>query len=239
MVAKYNKGNYAIDESYRAIRTSVMIDKNIKTIVVTSAEMNEGKTTTISNLATCFSELVGKKILLIDCDFRKKSISKYFNIYNNVGLTEFISGEATLSDCIKRVGKLDVITSGRLPISTSTILESEYMKNLIKRLREEYDYIFIDAPPIARVNDACIISQYVDGVVVSASQEVNQNLVNMTKKRLEKVNANIIGVILNKFKVDDYKYYSYYGYYEEETKPKSRFSLFKKKIEKFYIKSSI
>lgn len=228
MAAKYDNGNYAIDESYRAIRTSIMIEKDIKTIAVTSAEMNEGKTTTISNLATCFSELVGKKILLIDCDFRKRSISRYFKVDNNNGLTEILNGMSTLADCIKSVGKLDIITCGQVPQNPSILLESSKMKQILDKLKEEYDYIFIDTPPVSRVNDACIISQYVDGVVVvSASNEIDEKLVKLTKKKLEKVNANIVGVILNKFNINDYSYYGYYGYYEEEKK--SKFKLFKKR----------
>lgn len=228
MTAKYDNGNYAIDESYRAIRTSIMIEKDIKTIAVTSAEMNEGKTTTISNLATCFSELVGKKILLIDCDFRKRSISRYFKVDNNNGLTEILNGMSTLADCIKSVGKLDIITCGQVPQNPSILLESSKMKQILDKLKEEYDYIFIDTPPVSRVNDACIISQYVDGVVVvSASNEIDEKLVKLTKKKLEKVNANIVGVILNKFNINDYSYYGYYGYYEEEKK--SKFKLFKKR----------
>ena len=97
-------------------------------------------------------------------------------------------------------------------------------KDLINSLRDKYDYIFIDSPPILRVNDACIIAQYTDGtLIVSASKEVDKNQVKIVKDRLEKVNANLVGVVLNKFQFEGNRTYSYYGYGEEENKKKRIF----------------
>ncbi|SCH19713.1 MULTISPECIES: CpsD/CapB family tyrosine-protein kinase [unclassified Romboutsia] len=228
-VAKYNDGNYEINEAYRGIRTFLTVDENIKTILITSSEMNEGKTTTVANIARCFSELDNKKTIVIDCDFRKQSINKYFRLSKNTkGLSDIIYENKELEICVQKDGDLDILCSGTFKANPAVLLQSSKMKKLIEYLKEKYDYILIDSPPVGRVNDACIIAQYVDGtVVVAASKETEKSQVKVTKDRLEKVNANIIGVVLNKFKTNEYKSYSYYGYYDYEDDRK--FRLFKNK----------
>ena len=217
MAVKYESGDYSLVEAFKNMRTNLSIKQDIKTIVVTSSEMNEGKTTTVSNLAKCFSDLENKKTLLIDCDLRKPSVHRHFNLENKKGLTDVIYAVENLSDCLEYNGKLHILTCGRRPKNPAEMLESDTMTNFIEVMKQKYDYIFIDSPPVSRVNDACIISKYVDGtIIISASDEVDIDLAKLTKKRLEKVNANIIGVILNKFKESDDKFYHYYGYYDED-----------------------
>ena len=101
MVAKYEEGEHALVEAYRSMRSAIIVNKTIKTILVTSSEMNEGKTTTVSNLAKCFSDLEDKNVLLIDCDLRKPSIHKYFNIDNERGLTNYINEEITFEQALE------------------------------------------------------------------------------------------------------------------------------------------
>ena len=226
----YDEGNFELNESYREIRTYVTINKNIKTILVTSAEMDEGKTTIICNLAKCFSELEGVRVLLIDCDFRKRGVSRYFGIENSFGVSDIVFGNNKKSECIKKVGDLDIITSGGVPSNTSILLNSQSMKDLVSKLREEYDYVFIDSPPICRLNDACIIAQYVDGtVLVNASKEIDPKVAKLTLEKLKKVGANIIGVVLNKFRSEQYNYYSYYSYYGYDDNRKGIFRRKKKR----------
>ena len=233
MLAAYDEGNFELNESYREIRTYLSINKNIKTILITSAEMDEGKTTIICNLAKCFAELEGVKVLLLDCDFRKRGVSRYFGIENTFGIADIVFGYKKQSECIKKVGDLDIITSGGVPSNTSILLNSQSMKDTLAKLREEYDYVFIDSPPICRLNDACIITQYVDGtVLINASKAIDAKVDNITLEKLNKVGANVIGVVLNKFSAQKYSYYnSYYGYagYYED-KPKR--GLFKRKKRK-------
>ena len=233
MQAKYEYGDYSLVESFKNMRTNLSINKDIKTIVVTSSEMNGGKTTTVSNLAKCFSDLENKKTLLIDCDLRKPSVHRHFNLENKKGLTDIIYGEENLSECLQYNDKLHILTCGRRPKNPAEMLESDVMINFIEAMKQRYDYIFIDSPPVSRVNDACIISKCVDGtIIISASNEVDIDLAKLSKKRLEKVNANIIGVILNKFKESDDKFYHYYGYGDEDIEnSKKSFlkKLFKKK----------
>jgi capsular exopolysaccharide synthesis family protein len=218
-----------VSEAYKTIRTNIAfsnIDENVKTILVTSAQPNEGKTTTVSNLAVSFAGL-DKKVIVIDCDLRRPSLHKQFNISNLHGLTDALIGSRPYFQCIQKteIEKLDILTAGQIPPNPSEILSSNNMKTLVKGLSEYYDYVFIDSPPIGSVTDAAIISSYSDGVIlVCASNEVDTELAKIAKERLQNVNAKTLGVILNKFDIDTSKYYEYYyySYGEEDKKSKKR-----------------
>ena len=225
------KDNNMINESYREIRTYLTINDEMKTILVTSAEMNEGKTTTICNLAKCFGELDDIKVILIDCDFKKRGVSRKLGISNPFGVSDIVFGNKKLDECIQKVEDIDVLPSGGVPNNTSMLLNSKVMKNLVSELREKYDYVFIDSPPICRLNDACIIAQYVDGtVLVNASKEIDPKVAKLTLEKLKKVGANIIGVVLNKFRSEQYNYYSYYSYYGYDDNRKGIFRRKKQKM---------
>ncbi|ETJ17715.1 hypothetical protein Q604_UNBC18732G0003 [human gut metagenome] len=225
------KDNNMINESYREIRTYLTINDEMKTILVTSAEMNEGKTTTICNLAKCFGELDDIKVILIDCDFKKRGVSRKLGISNPFGVSDIVFGNKKLDECIQKVEDIDVLPSGGVPNNTSMLLNSKAMKNLVSELREKYDYVFIDSPPICRLNDACIIAQYVDGtVLVNASKEIDPKVAKLTLEKLKKVGANIIGVVLNKFRSEQYNYYSYYSYYGYDDNRKGIFRRKKQKM---------
>lgn len=226
MLGLYDSGSFEVNEAYREIRTNISLNTDLKTIVFTSAEMNEGKTTTACSIAKCFSDLENHKILLIDCDFRKKSVANTLEIDNKKGIADVIINDMDMKECIKKVDEFDVLTCGISPSNTSVLLESKKFRDAIENLKGDYDYIFIDSPPLGRLNDAAILARYSDGtIIVNASESIDQQMAKVTKDKLEKVNANVIGVVLNKFKSDDHKYYKYYGYYEEEKKK----SFFKRK----------
>ncbi|WP_419725277.1 CpsD/CapB family tyrosine-protein kinase [Terrisporobacter petrolearius] len=219
MLGLYDSGSFEVNEAYREIRTNISLNTDLKTIVFTSAEMNEGKTTTACSIAKCFSDLENHRILLIDCDFRKKSVANTLEIDNKKGIADIIINDMDMKECIKKVDEFDVLTCGISPTNTSVLLESKKFRDAIENLKGDYDYIFIDSPPLGRLNDAAILARYSDGtIIVNASESIDQQMAKVTKDKLEKVNANVIGVVLNKFKSDDHKYYKYYGYYEEEKK---------------------
>lgn len=219
MLGLYDSGSFEVNEAYREIRTNISLNTDLKTIVFTSAEMNEGKTTTVCSIAKCFSDLENHRILLIDCDFRKKSVANTLKIDNKKGIADVIMNDMDMKECIKKVNEFDVLTCGISPSNTSVLLESKKFRDAIESLKGDYDYIFIDSPPLGRLNDAAILARYSDGtIIVNASESIDQQMAKVTKDKLEKVNANVIGVVLNKFKSDDHKYYKYYGYYEEEKK---------------------
>lgn len=217
-IISYNDPKSVISEQYRTIRTNIEysnVDQDKKTILVTSSDKNEGKTTTVSNLAVSFANL-NKKVLLIDCDLRNASIHKMFKINNIYGLTDILAKDKAVDKCIQKteLENLYVLTAGAIPPNPAEILSSEKMKNLIEDLKNIYDYIFIDTPPIGLVTDAGVLSSFTDGVVlVVKSESVEKKYLEETKKKLDAVDARILGAILNSYKSEqkDYDYYSYYG----------------------------
>jgi capsular exopolysaccharide synthesis family protein len=213
--------NDSILEIYRSIRTNIEfcnIDENIKVIMVTSSQPNEGKSTFISNLSITFSNLENKNILLIDCDLRKPTIHKIFGISHIDGLTDILVKNKKIKDCIKYSNGVSIITSGSIPLNPSEILASKKMEQFINSIRDEYDYIFIDTPPIAILTDAEIISGISDGtILIIGCGEVDRKNVKLAKEKLDNLNANILGAVVNK---EDTKKYAYY--YED--KPRKKFA---------------
>ena len=217
----HNSPKSPISEAYRGIRTNIQfanVDNNIKTILMTSSALGEGKTTTLCNVAMTMAD-AGHKVIIIDCDLRKPRIHKFFEVSNRVGITDILlKGEDFKS--FLRGGfhpNLEIITSGKIPSNPSEILYSNAMKNLIEKIKMEYDYVFIDTPPVIAVTDAVIMSQYIDGVVlVCSSGKTEVEMVKKAKESLAKVNANILGVVLNKIPLKGQKYANYYYYSNKE-----------------------
>ncbi|MGB4439137.1 MAG: CpsD/CapB family tyrosine-protein kinase [Sedimentibacter sp.] len=205
-----------ITEAYRKVAANIQfsnIDGNIKTIMVTSSMENEGKSTTISNLATVMADL-NKNILLIDFDFRKPSIHKQFNLSNRSGLTDLLVNKENYKGYINNVyPKLDVMTTGKLPSNPAEILNSNAIKELLKELSSHYDYIFLDTPPIILVSDPITIASYSDAVILTVEfAKTEKEIAKKSVDSLRRVNANIIGTILNKMPVTKHNKY-YYSYY--------------------------
>lgn len=207
-----------ISEAYRTIRTNIEysnVDKEIKSILVTSSQQNEGKSTVIANLAVSFAAMEGKKILVVEGDLRNPTTHRMFNISNTHGITDVLTGQKSFDECVNKteVNGLDVLTCGKIPPNPAEMLASNKMKIFLESLKDYYDYIFIDAPPIGIITDAGILSTYTDGsILVVASKEVDIEMAQIAKERLDKVGANILGVVLNKFE-DTNGSYGYYNYY--------------------------
>jgi len=215
-----------ISEAYRGIRTNIQfanVDKAIKTILVTSPTPGEGKTTTLANIAATMAQN-RNKVLIIDADMRKPRLHKALEINNNKGLADLLLERGPTKDYIQRHQELgvDVLTSGHIPSNPSELVQSKAMKQLIESLKEEYEYIFLDTPPVLPVTDSTIMSTYIDSVIlVVRAGEVNREVVNKAKNALINVGANILGVVLNRIKVKDSKaYHSYYYYYADDKEHK-------------------
>jgi capsular exopolysaccharide synthesis family protein len=218
-----------VSEAYRVLRTNIQyssIDKPLKTIAVTSAEPMEGKTTTVINLAVTFAQM-GSKVLLIDSDLRRPKVHSIFWFSNDAGLTNYLASHDGVTQYIRHseISNLDVLTSGTIPPNPSELLETNAMKQFILKIREEYDLILLDTPPVGSVTDASIISTYVDGtILVAYSGKVKIDSLKRAKELLCKVNANIIGVVLNKLDrkaKGNYYYYKYdYSYNDDNKKVK-------------------
>ena len=223
-----------ISEAFRTLRTNIQftnIDKNIKTIVVTSSNQGEGKTTVSSNLAASMAQ-TDKKILLIDCDMRKPRIHKVFGITNLDGLTNILMGEKKLADVEYKgdqdIKSLTVVTSGPIPPNPAELLGSRRMKEFLEDVRDQFDMIILDSPPINLVTDSAILSTIADGTILVL--EVGQTDIEAAKsgkELLDKVHANLIGVVLNKIPVNGrsyykYSYYQYSDYYDDNKSKKKK-----------------
>ncbi|MBM7567312.1 capsular exopolysaccharide synthesis family protein [Paenibacillus sacheonensis] len=172
----------------------------MKIMMVTSAQRREGKTTTVSNLAIAYAQ-EGKKVLLIDTDLREPSLHAVFNMSNRNGLTSILSNQVEWREIFKEsvTDNLTVLTSGPIPPNPSELLSSRRMQELLEELKEEFDIILFDTPPILVVTDGLVVSNYCDGVIlVVVSGKVDKELVVKAKANLEHVNARIAGVVLNK-----------------------------------------
>ena len=178
-------------EAYKTLRTNVQyssISKKIKTLLVTSADSKDGKSTVCSNLGVTFSQN-GQSVIILDCDFRKPSIHKFFNISNSAGITDILLGEEKLEETIQHYNSnTDILTAGNIPPNPSEILGSQSMINLLSFLSERYDIVIIDSPPVGVVTDAQIISASVDGtLVVIRAEETKAKRVTEAVNLLKKV----------------------------------------------------
>ncbi|MFF2286136.1 CpsD/CapB family tyrosine-protein kinase [Peribacillus butanolivorans] len=201
-----------ITEQYRIIRTNIQfssVDKEIKTIVVTSAEPNDGKSTTAANLAIVLAQ-EEKKVLLVDTDLRKPSIHYAFNLSNIHGLTSVLTKKMDLRKTIlnSNVPNLDILTSGPIPPNPSELLNSKAMETAINELKDIYDFIIFDTPPVLLVTDSQIVANKCDGVImVVASGKTNKQSAVKAKELLEKANTALLGVVLNGMESNTNNYY--------------------------------
>lgn len=212
-------------EAYRILRTNIQfanVDKTIKSIIVTSPGPEEGKSTIIANLAITMA-YNNKKVLLIDTDLRKPTIHTFFGLDNSTGITNILSEDIEYTKAIQHtdIGKLYILASGSIPPNPSELLGSNKIKLLLNKVKEEYDIVLFDSPPVCLVTDAAVLSTIVDGVIlVCASGQTTIENAKNAKALLNKVNANILGVVLNKMAMKR-GYYNkickYYTYYEDKT----------------------
>jgi len=183
--------------------------------MVSSAGPGEGKSTTITNLAITYAQSE-RKVILIDADLRKPTAHHTFSISNRFGLSTVLSQQCSLEEAIQHsnVPGMDLITAGAIPPNPAEMLNSKRMIALIDELRQKYDVILIDAPPLLAVTDAQIVAAKSDGVVLVVDQgRVKRDIAKKAVQNLQSVNARILGVVLNnvKRKAKEEAYYYYYG----------------------------
>ena len=216
---------FQIVEAYKAVRTNLLFalaTAESRVVVISSAEPNAGKSTAATNLAITMAQ-TGAKVLLIDADMRKPSLHRTFHVKKHNGLSVILSGLAAFEDCVCRdVAKgLDLVPSGSLPPNPSELLGSVAMDTFLQKMEKEYDYIFVDTPPLGVVSDALVAAGRAAGVVLICRQrQTTYNELQNAVESINSVQSNLLGVVLTDMKDDNraygrydrYKYYKSYDY---------------------------
>lgn len=205
-------------EAFRTLRTNLQFtspDRELRTVLMTSAGPEEGKSTVSANLAVAAAQS-GQNVVLVGCDLRKPVVHSVFDLANAPGLTAYLTGQAEKEQVLlpTRVKGLRVIPSGPIPPNPSELLHSRAMKDLLGDLAQQADLVLLDAAPIIAVTDAAVLATLVDGVVlVLTAHKVPRDVAAHAKTLLERVNARILGVVLNGVRLD--KKRDHYYYYSE------------------------
>jgi len=247
-LAVFDKPKSALSESFRAIRSSLQFlykkqqVSGAKTLMITSSISGEGKTFCSINIATIFA-LSEKKTVIIGLDLRKPRLADEFKLSNQTGVVNYLIKQKTLSEIINptEIPNLDVILSGPIPPNPSELIISEAMKELIEELKQKYDYIILDTPPVGLVSDALELVQYADVTLYIVRQNyTKKDMITLLNTRVKRGELNNTSIVLNGYE-NKAKYGSAYGYgygvysngyHEEEVKPgfmKSLFNKFNKK----------
>src|SRR5215211_2659073 len=201
-------------EAYRTLRTNIQfssLDKPLQTLLATSTAPDEGKSTTIANLAVTMAQSE-QRVILVDCDLRRPTLHTLFSLPNEAGLTSLILAAEDAPIPLQETGVpgLSLLTSGPLPPRPADILGSRRMEAVIARLRAEADIVLFDTPPVVAVTDAAVLAAKVDGVLlVFQAGATSRDRARQARQILEKVKANIVGVILNNAQGE--QGYGYYG----------------------------
>jgi succinoglycan biosynthesis transport protein ExoP len=217
-------GNSPLAEAYRHLRTSILLSSAggaPQSLLVTSSQPSEGKTTTAVNAALIL-EQTGESVLVIDADMRRPRLHSIFDLENKRGLSTILASKMSESEMLDVIVKheasgIHVLTSGTIPPNPAELIGSDAMEQLITLLKSKFTYIVFDSPPIASFTDSVLISSFVDGVIlVVHGDHASRAIVRRSKQVLEDVGAKIFGVVLNNVSVrpSDYYYYKYYsGHY--------------------------
>ena len=222
-LATISQPQSVVSEAYRALRTSILLSTSKQppqTILVSSGQPREGKTTTALNLAITLAQR-GDRVVLIDTDLRRPRVHRAFGLTNDRGLSSYLAGNSPLDELprpIRQIPNLFVITSGPTPPNPAELLSSEPIEGLFHELRRQFDFIVMDSPPAITVADSMILAAHADGVMLVVHGAVTtRETLKHTTKLMHSVNARMIGVVLNNVDIRsvDYKYYytHYYGDY--------------------------
>lgn len=203
-------------ESYRKLKTNIefaSIGKEIKAIQINSASPTEGKTTTVLNLAYIYA-MDGKKVCLVDLDLRKPKIHRSFRLKNEMGLNEYVKGSLPFNELIRKTDEgIDVIISGTKTPFPTVLLSSDKVRELFVTLKEMYDFIIVDCPPINAVTDALICTKYTDAsLFVIAAPSGRKDEVKDALKLLRNTNTHILGAIYTGVSLKQFGYGQKYKY---------------------------
>lgn len=192
------------------------VDKKYQAIQVTSTLSREGKTTLVGNMSILLAQR-NYKVIVVDLDLRKPKVHRVFQLPNDVGVSNYLHGSATLKQAIKKTTHgVDVLVSGERTSAVATLLQSEKLRELIVSLKEDYDYILIDAPPVQVNSDAVMISKLIDGVIyVVGYNLVKKNLIRDSVSELLRHDIKIVGAVLTQVKLPKRSFHYNYYYYDD------------------------
>jgi succinoglycan biosynthesis transport protein ExoP len=220
----HDKPKSPVAESCRALRTNILFtgaDRQLKTIVVSSAHPREGKTTCVVYLGTTMAQS-GQRVLLIDTDMRRPRLHHLIGAPNQEGLSNLIIGSANYDDVIKPtdIDNLSVLPCGPLPPNPAELLMTNKFANVLTELGKRFDRIILDSPPCVPVTDAVVLSKKVDGVIlVAQSGRTLRDDIKRASRQIRSVGGVMVGVILNAMDMNEKGYYGYYGgYYNYEAR---------------------
>lgn len=208
--------NFVIQEAYKSLRTNVRFyisGSECKKFCITSGAAGEGKSITLLNLAISIAES-GKKVILIDADLRRPAVARLLVEKATPGLSNVLAGLADTQSAIRKelYPNLDVMFSGEIPPNPSELIGSERMQQLIEELSGQYDYILVDTPPVAVVSDACLVANFLDGVILLVWQgRSRKDAVKKAVNNLNLTGAKLLGYVLNGVPQEK-KSYQYYYY---------------------------
>ncbi len=217
--AKVTAEDFRSQEAYKALRTNLQLcGDDYKVIAVTSSLPDEGKSTVSLQLSIALSE-TGKKVLLIDADLRKSVlIGQVQKVKGIKGLSHYLAGQSAFSEivCATNYPQMHLILAGPVAPNPSELLGNRYFKHLIKGVRDIYDYVIIDLPPLGSVIDSVVAAQECDGtILVTAANQTSRKLVKNIANQLQGSNCHLLGLVLNKIPMKKNGYYGkYYGNYQ-------------------------
>ncbi len=203
-----------IAEQFRNIRTNLQfaaVGNEMRSIMITSPDPEEGKTTIISNLAVVLGQQ-GKKVLVMGADLRKPTVQNVFGVHNTEGLTNVLSGQSSFADCVQEtvVDNVYVISAGPIPPNPAELLATKRMDEVLLEAYELFDIVLVDTPPVLIITDAQILANKCDGVIlVIRSEQTEKERALKSKQALEQASGKLLGVILNDKKMNK----EMYGYY--------------------------
>lgn len=211
-----NNSSFQVQEAYKTLRTNIRFSSTGKLFCITSGLAAEGKSITALNIAISFAE-AGQKVLVIDADLRRPSMARLLIENGAPGLSNVLAGLCTEEEAIRKelMPNLDVLFSGEIPPNPSELLSSPRMEELLRRLSAQYDYIFVDTPPVNIVTDACVVGSLVDGVLFVVRQ--NQSDRDSVKQGVNQLNiagVKLLGFVYNGVETGNRRGYKRYRYYK-------------------------
>jgi succinoglycan biosynthesis transport protein ExoP len=216
------RSNYQVAESYRALRTAILlsiVDEPLRVLLMTSPLGGDGKTTTCYNTAVCFAQQ-GKRVLLVDADMRKPRAHLLFHAQQAPGLSEVLTGIAEFGNVIsshEKLANLYLLPSGTLPPNPADLISSKRFDALLQEASKQFDMVIIDSPPILMVTDPVILSTKTDGtIVVVSSRKTTRQVLKRSAEILSRSGGRKLGIVLNAMDTSSMEYYYSYGYYGDD-----------------------